>query len=435
MTRLQSVSIFAYTLYLFHILRNLTVAYLGLLGATLFIFFSLLIAHRDKFRLNPILLIASFSWIFGTLLTFIHSAEYGDPAVGVFRLWAAFPLAVIASALATNSIELPARILTIFFLVAAASFPVQHFIGPIEWFAEASERAGGIRFASLAGSLTAYGVGVGVPALAALYFFKRSLGFSIFCALAAGALFSLQKAAIANIVLALIFAWWLRVFSARVLALSGPPLLIFSLFFLLQDVSEISQFSIAFRYVEGIFTSDAHLSNDVSFVVSIADRITALPLAALEFFDFNSLWFGVGAFGGSGALGYPDLPMAHNGLIELILVFGYIVGGGMVSFLLVHFFIAARELLNRRRVAGTEFGFLYSGYVIWFVNYLFSGGGIFHPIGAAVFWLLILRVRYLRSIKGHRRTRLGITNITPDRSVLNTKESWTQRSTLTYKNG
>ncbi|WP_205579907.1 hypothetical protein, partial [Pseudomonas aeruginosa] len=95
-------------------------------------------------------------------------------------------------------------------------------------------------------------------------------------------------------------------------------------------------------------------------------------------------------------LGYAQYPMAHNGIVELLCIYGFIFGGLAVLLLLLLFVYSVFLLVFRRRkIACTELGFLCSAFIIWFVNYVFSGGGLFHPVGAALFWLVVFRFLYL----------------------------------------
>ncbi|MCV6502722.1 hypothetical protein OFL48_12480, partial [Pseudomonas aeruginosa] len=100
--------------------------------------------------------------------------------------------------------------------------------------------------------------------------------------------------------------------------------------------------------------------------------------------------------GAGGALGYAQYPMAHNGIVELLCIYGFIFGGLAVLLLLLLFVYSVFLLVFRRRkTACTELGFLCSAFIIWFVNYVFSGGGLFHPVGAALFWLVVFRFLYI----------------------------------------
>lgn len=88
--------------------------------------------------------------------------------------------------------------------------------------------------------------------------------------------------------------------------------------------------------------------------------------------------------------------MAHNGIVELLCIYGFIFGGLAVLLLLLLFVYSVFLLVFRRRkTACTELGFLCSAFIIWFVNYVFSGGGLFHPVGAALFWLVVFRFLYI----------------------------------------
>ncbi|MEN1550707.1 hypothetical protein AAIH73_33655, partial [Pseudomonas aeruginosa] len=81
--------------------------------------------------------------------------------------------------------------------------------------------------------------------------------------------------------------------------------------------------------------------------------------------------------GGGGVLGYAQYPMAHNGIVELLCIYGFIFGGLAVLLLLLLFVYSVFLLVFRRRkTACTELGFLCSAFIIWFVNYVFSGGGL-----------------------------------------------------------
>ncbi|MEV1365524.1 hypothetical protein ABZR31_32170, partial [Pseudomonas aeruginosa] len=97
-----------------------------------------------------------------------------------------------------------------------------------------------------------------------------------------------------------------------------------------------------------------------------------------------------------GAVTYAQYPMAHNGIVELLCIYGFIFGGLAVLLLLLLFVYSVFLLVFRRRkTACTELGFLCSAFIIWFVNYVFSGGGLFHPVGAALFWLVVFRFLYI----------------------------------------
>lgn len=391
----RSVALVLLFVFLFHILRNLSGAYYLILAGFCGLFFLLFINNWRDIKYSALGIFVIFFWTYASLVSVLWFDLYGDYSIGIFRLWASLPLLFVAMVLARDNLKVPMQLISFFFSLAALSFLWQYVFGPIEWFAEASERAGGARFASLVGSLTAYGVMVGVPALASLFYLKGWARVVCFLLLCLGAMLSLQKAALANIVIVLFFAYWLKLIKKTYLfftfLLAGLGL---SVFFLADFGA--GSLETVHRLIVGLLTSDSSVSQDVPFFESIFDRVTALPLETLSFYGSEILVLGAGVFGRGGVLGYAQYPMAHNGIVELLCIYGFIFGGLAVLLLLLLFVYSVFLLVFRRRkTACTELGFLCSAFIIWFVNYVFSGGGLFHPVGAALFWLVVFRFLYI----------------------------------------
>ncbi|EOT7836353.1 hypothetical protein ACNH7Y_000795 [Pseudomonas aeruginosa] len=391
----RSVALVLLSVFLFHILRNLSGAYYLVLAGFCGLFFLLFINNWRDIKYSALGIFVIFFWTYASLVSMLWFDLYGDYSIGIFRLWASLPLLFVAMVLARENLKVPMQLISFFFSLAALSFLWQYAFGPIEWFAEASERAGGARFASLVGSLTAYGAMVGVPALASLFYLKGWTRVVCFFLLCLGAMLSLQKAALANILIVLFFAYWLNLIKKTYLfftfLLAGLGL---SVFFLADFGT--GSLETVHRLVVGLLTSDSSVSQDVPFFESIFDRVTALPSEALSFYGSEILVLGAGVFGGGGGLGYAQYPMAHNGIVELLCIYGFILGGLAVLLLLLLFVYSVFLLVFRRRkIACIELGFLCSAFIIWFVNYVFSGGGLFHPVGAALFWLVVFRFLYL----------------------------------------
>ncbi|MEV1620551.1 hypothetical protein ABZR00_32705, partial [Pseudomonas aeruginosa] len=161
----RSVALVLLFVFLFHILRNLSGAYYLVLAGFCGLFFLLFINNWRDIKYSALGIFVIFFWTYASLVSVLWFDLYGDYSIGIFRLWASLPLLFVAMVLARDNLKVPMQLISFFFSLAALSFLWQYVFGPIEWFAEASERAGGARFASLVGSLTAYGVMVGVPAL------------------------------------------------------------------------------------------------------------------------------------------------------------------------------------------------------------------------------------------------------------------------------
>ena len=401
MKAIQSAGLIVLMLYWFHLLRNISPAYFVVLGFFILLFLVCTLRNVNRINFDPIILMIFVFSIYASIIGFLQEPVYGDSGIGLVRFWAGFPLAGVAMILASGPVNIKMRWFVFFYAIAALTFPLQYAIGPVEWFAEASERAGTDRFASLTGSLTSYGVSVGVASLAALCFFPFPASIALFMVLVLGGLLSLQKAALANLAIAMILSVWVRganiqgvilrcfyglIFVGVIAAIFYP---VFS-----QQVFISQLMDIILRIVEGVLSSDADLTDDVGFIESIYDRLSMLPAEALNYHDWSALLFGAGVFGGAGALGYPDLPMAHNGVVELLLIFGTPIGV-VLNLFIVYFLVASTfRVFNDGCQFALEPRFLLAALGLFYLNNIFSGGGFFQPISASVFWLAFFRLRF-----------------------------------------
>ena len=401
MKKLPCIAILITIMYWFHLLRNLSSIYFFLLG--LFIFFAILLKLQTLFKVNRLnfnIFIIFILWVYATIATFFQQLQSNDSVlIGIIRFWSVFPLIYVAAELAKYSVIFRMRLFVIFYIIAAATLPLQYIFGSIEWFAESSSRAGADRFASLTGSLTSFGVSLGVAGLAALCFLPKSISGLVFIFLALGGILTLQKAALANIFLALIFFIWIKDGSLKSIF---NYLLRFAIFtFLVIFISIfISKFSpmvsylldLSFRITSGVILNDVNLSDDVGFFQSIYDRVTELPLLAISYYRTIVLVFGAGVFGAAGSLGYPDIPMAHNGIVEIILIFGVPLG------LLINFYlivIIVKFFLFAKNSSDAEIKFISMCTILFYINNIFSGGGFFQPISAFIFWSIFFRAQVI----------------------------------------
>ena len=164
--------------YWFHLLRNVTVLYYLAVAILLLLVLFVAAQTRSTWRLDKIIIPIFLSGLWVTLMSIFQSDGQGNFFIGEIRFWASFPLIVTAMILSVGPSPKIFRLFVGFYILAAISFPIQYSLGAIDWFAEASERAGSDRFASLTGSLTSYGSSVGVAVIAArIYLSPRwSLG-------------------------------------------------------------------------------------------------------------------------------------------------------------------------------------------------------------------------------------------------------------------
>ncbi|AJJ46695.1 O-antigen ligase like membrane family protein [Francisella tularensis subsp. novicida] len=205
------------------------------------------------------------------------------------------------------------KIYIIFVVAAALSLVYQNLLGQIGFFAEHSYRyidgKTYIRYASFAGSLTAYGSFAPI----AVIFLISGSGFSKFCNLIfhflilVGAILSYQKAALLGVI-SIYFIYLskpLFSFSLR----KGKIFYIISALCLMIIGLYVLTISTEFKYTLINSTQDLY------------NRFTDLPAKNIEYFNasFFNYIFGIGFEPLSGILGYVDIPMAHNNFVDMIL--------------------------------------------------------------------------------------------------------------------
>lgn len=287
-----------------------------------------------------------------------------------------------------NSYVYLLKVFAVFILIGGFSIFYQIIFGPILWFPDASEREGLVRFSSLVGSLTAYGIFGGL-ALPVIYFLFENKTIRNIClvVIVMAMLCTLQKAAIANIALFVIF---LSLSSSLLTKLKiigfvvfGLPIAIFIFYYL--DVSYVvATVDNILRLKEGSGDSD------VPFFQSILDRLWFLPSQLYDMHGPSGMLYGVGMVGGSGTLGFPEYPMAHNGLFDLLFI------GGILNFLvfaILVIFVLLRLSVLKKICAPQSFPhdvlkvsiFIY---VLLLINMLFAGPLHVQPYGGVAFYAI-----------------------------------------------
>ena len=383
---------------LFHLFRNISEIYYLVLGFVLLGFLILSFLHLNNNSFQKIFLIIAVSLAYVVFASLITESTYSI-AIGVARLFYLSPVIIyfFSKDFNNNEILIFWKIILFFTVASSLSIFLQYFIGPIAWFADHSERAGTDRFASLAGSLTVYGSLVGVAIALSGFIYKQvAIYIALIFLLCLGAFLSLQKMALFSMVLSITFVWAgsrnkISVLKAFFL-LSGLIVTGLFLYFILLEY-----FSEHWTYISLIFTADASAVGDVSVVNSIIDRMTELPFEAFSYWGYLNGLLGVGVFGGSGGLGYPDLPMTHNLVAEVFLIFGLILGALIVFIIFKYLMVCFRFLLFpfnvRAKLASSSFS-------IVVLTSLFSGGLFYQPVIGLIFWFSLSELYKLsRNVK------------------------------------
>lgn len=373
-----------------HLLRNISSAYfviylIALTGAIWLVISNWhKISSQEKSVIYFVLLIflfPAFSIIPGVILGKYNSFQ--EVVIGIARLLFTLPiyLAILAAPLTKETVKKLVIAASVITLIAALSIPYQFISGPIGWFAESSERSGLARYSSLFGSLTTLGIACGNGLLASFVSVASVFWMSLVAGwIVVGSLLSLQKAAIANIVIAFLFLPFVRKFNAK-------QVVAFLSFFVILFVSAGlffgEELDIYFSSIRLTSESESVHADDMSFAEGIEGRIVGQPSIAIGFHGVKSLLLGIGPIGGGGTFGYLDIPMAENGYVDLLLV------GGVPSALLFAafiFFVFTRlrsHITQDSNKYFVRFGTL--TFIMLLVNMTFSGLIFFSPSNAMFF--------------------------------------------------
>ncbi len=374
--------------YCLHMLRNISEVYalvpiaLAMIGFLLYFKKNL----SDKFGL---IVIASYVviYLFPIVYSFIWYPDesYTIPALRYLYL---IPFLLFSTVVLNRLKFLKAVLITyaLFIIFGGLSIYYQMLMGPISWFAEASERDGLVRFASLTGSLTAYGTygGLAIPII--YFLFKNKLCmWSASIIVVTAMLCTLQKAAVVNILLFGSLIFWFASFRKKITVVLQLVVLASALIVLIYQ-AENPYLSAT---VENVFrVQEGAARSDVSLVDGLIGRMWDLPSKLYEMYGLTGMLFGVGLVGGSGTLGFPDYPMAHNGIFDLLFIGGVI---NLLAFVVLWIFVFLKirrvELLQAEE-NDVVMALLASKIimVMFLINLFVSGPNFIHPYGGVIFY-------------------------------------------------
>jgi len=355
-------------------------------------------AKDTRLDKSSILIVSLFS-VFSFFPVCLSYLSYGEESyfLAFFRYFYMIPFFFLAVFCVRNAniISSVFGVYVFFIFLSALSIFYQLIYGPIPWLPEASVRDGLVRYSSLVGSLTGYGVYF-VFALPVLVFLFRNgiLKFFIILVVVFAGLVSLQKAAVVNLFLLCMLFVVFEKGRLRFLILMSAPLVL-CLFF----VAYFYDVTYVVSTIDNVLRIGGGSKADVSVVESVADRLWELPSVLYEFHGAQGLLFGVGMVGGSGTLGFPEYPMSHNGLFDLLFIGGL---GNLLAFLLLYGFCLSRVCMAMQRPSqeGLVARCCFYMLILFLVNFLFAGVLYFHPYGAVIFYSIIALYCFRYGVRG-----------------------------------
>lgn len=387
-SQMKNVIIFGIVVILLQLLRNVSSMYYLTFAAYLIIvlLYDVKFARHKNFQGYVAIFFGLMMYVL--LMTLAAPPNDGqDWILGYVRLFYLIPIILFFVFAPLNNRDASRLwiIFLIFALASSLSIVVQYVIGPIDWFADASSRAGTERFASLAGSLTIFGSLLGPAVFITFYKVNNALlrGL-VLCVLTIGALMSLQKMSLVyGGGAALVSLMLIRKFSWRGIAATCIIILCIVGGFLVLRATLPAQFTDHVNYAMGQFGEKGDATDDVSIGHSIVQRMTEKPAALLEYWGPLQVAVGVGVWGGAGGLGNDKLPMAHNQVVETVAIFGLFITILILLWLFRYFGFAVRLIYrnadNRQVLAALVF-------TTSVIAALFTGSLFYHPVIGSLFW-------------------------------------------------
>ena len=367
--------------------------------------------HEIKFR--DVLLWLFFFYVFSLIIIFIFSLiNLGRFSISTNELLIAFGRLLIGPILTfavfnyfvnRGNIDKIFTALVILFLLAVLSIIIQIIYGHIPFFGNEfyhTARYGIYGYSSIVGSVVAFGVSFYTPVFYIYlrtynqYFKHITKGF-IISIIFIGAVLAMSKAGLINIALCLVimtlfiykkknYTIFITIFVSTILAIYISDTFYTGLIGLYANTT-------GHEIVDGtINTTHYH---------SIIDL--ALERVSLRFFPDGLLYsnvdyiFGVGVYGGAGALSISGVTTTtHNAYMDIYLMGGIIAILSLLSLMTaVQFRLISIFLSSRNEI---ELILIFSNFMLFF-NMLFFNGALMHPVIASSFWVSIAYLILLKS--------------------------------------
>ena len=382
------------------LLRNLTPIYYGVLATAFAAATIYSLSRMAKLSMTPIGI-----WLLGYLLFGLSAAtqtavDLGPAAAtyGGVRLLMTVPLVTmvfLVTGLYPKLFEYALWLFLGFTSIGVFSIILQYMIGPISWFADASDRAGLERFSSFLGSIPTIGAAVPLGILLLLLMPMKSFHrIVLMLIMGAGVLASLSKQAVSGSVLAIVLGLLLG--RRKRVAVVGWVVAGCALGYLVLDSLEMPLVASMRNYVTGILLPDASGAEtmrgyDYTVQESMWLRMTSLPMNS-----FNGLMehrgpFGLDVGGGCVMLG-PSLLRpgdshyftAHNNYMDFVLLGGV---GYLVVFIGLCLSVSREALRQYRSKSANPLASVILGIpVMYIIASMFTGGLTYQPALATLWW-------------------------------------------------
>lgn len=286
------------------------------------------------------------------------------------------------------------RLFVYFIAISALSIPFQMVVGPLPFLEEPYMRAGVMRYASIAGSLNALGTLAGFAIVLIIMsedeYFKSKERIILFLVIVLGALLSMQKAAVLNIIISI----GLYLMSKREKKF-GKGLFVFSIIsilFLFYPLME--KFNIV-NIISNIVSYTVVGNNELNLWTDLVSRIWDLPSNVVKYHNMDMAdWImGIGFPALSGILGNPELPMAHNNYFDLIFSGGILHLISFVYLLIRIWILTFKRNINNKNKNYREVS--YASVILLIIANMFNGTAtMYQPVNAVIIYFVIFTFDY-----------------------------------------
>jgi len=281
--------------------------------------------------------------------------------------------------------------------IGSLTLPLQLFTGPISWFADHAHRSGLTRYSSLFGNVSAMGIvgGTGLVASLLLNYKNNYIKKIISLCILIGMGMSLQRAGIANIILAIMIYFYLNDIKPSkkiVFILTSISVIIFTLLFLLEYEPT--------RIYTSFFISSLGLDSGQDVVVDyspISDQVyyrlfTNVSIHFQERLGLIKSLTGLGFSGLGGVLGQKGA-FTHNDIFNIVSIGGilYLLGYiYILTFIAVYLkkYIRISKKYNNK-VLSNNLIVLFGAHLLFVLNIPMGSGNFIHPNHSILFWTTI----------------------------------------------
>lgn len=331
---------------------------------------------------------------------FLESADFLMAASRFYFVYPLFFAALLCINLTT--LRIAVRLYLIVVAAAALSLIYQVYFGPIPYFVEHSNRAGIPRYATFLGALPTFGV-AGAFALLFIGFAVRNLFVfvALFFLIFTGLILTLQKAALANLLIVLIFIFWLSwagKLSVNIKKLFSLVLIFSAInFYALNDyvLVNLDFLGVKLHRSNGdlIGWTGYGMGEDANMRLSnhfLQSHLSGSQTSVVETTPSQTLtlhFFGVGYQALGGALGLDKYPMSHNGVVDI-----WRLGG--VPYTLV-FLLLCLSIAHQLKFSKIQDDYYYYGvafFSLFALNFVFYTGIFVNPSLAMLFWINLVYI-------------------------------------------